>query len=236
MTQPTTAWKFSDYYNAIGERIFNDAAPTGTSLVTCKRYVNEGYQEFLQSHTWKFMYPTASLTLSSGDGEETLPDDFGAIDGAVSWSADSCYPDLIEVSPDEIRRRRASNDYEGIPRFYAISPLLFVTATGQQWEIQIYPKTNADMTLAFQYRRCAALLSGATDYPLGGSLHAITILHAAYMVWEYETRGEAGFNTQRFQRSLERSIILDNDLRPRIVGAGQNTSIQLPIPAIDGVE
>ncbi|RLI71224.1 hypothetical protein DRO91_05870 [Candidatus Heimdallarchaeota archaeon] len=235
MAQPTSAWTFADYYNAVGERVFNDPAPTGSVLDTCKRFVNEGYQIFLQSHNWGFMYPTASLTIAIDDTDTDLPDDFGAMYGKVSRSADDMYDGLEEVTPDEIRRRRALNDVSGIPSLYALSPKEFVPATGQQWEMLIFPKSSAEITLAFQYRRCAALLSGSTDYPLGGALHAMTILQAAYMVWEQEKDATMSIQSQKFEQYLQNSIRIDNDLRPNLLTRPKeiyHSPVSFDIPAM----
>ena len=236
MAQPTSAWTFSDYFNAVGERVFNSAAAVATQRATCKRFVNEGYQKFIQSYEWGFMYPTASLEFSADDTEKTLPENFGAIRGKVSRSAASYYEGLTEVAPDEIRRRRAFDDTSAIPSFYALSPVTFVAGTGQTWEMQIYPKTNANITIAFQYRVMAALLSADADYPLGGALHSLTILHAAYAVWEQEKDATQSIQEAQFQTSLQNSIRIDNDLRPVIVDAGRTKRIYSEIVNIDGVE
>ena len=240
MTQPTTAWIFSDYYNAIGERVFNDSAPTGDILATSKRFINEGYQIFLASNFWTFMYPTASLNIVSGVTETNLPDNFAAIRGIVSRSAASYYPPLQEVASDEIRRRRAQNDVEGIPSLYAISAKTFDEEDGQQWEILTYPKPNSNITLAFQYRVAAALLDGASDYPLGGALHSMTILQFAYAQWEQEKTDEASIEYNRArgpnnpQSMLRLSMTIDNDFRSNIIQAGETRQLYKQQVTLDG--
>ena len=236
MTQPTTSYTFFAFYKRIGERVFNTETPTETDLTDSKRFVNEGYQTFLQSYNWSFMYPTASLTVAADDSEIDLPDNFGAIRGKVSRSADSQYNGLIEVAPDEIRRRRALNDLSSIPFLYALSPKAFVTATGQQWEMLIYPKSESEITLAFQYRVCANLLSADADYPLGGSLHSMTILQFAYAVWEQEKDGTDSIQSKNAQEALQRSIRIDNSFRSSIVNSGRQEQPVRVYPSIAGVE
>ena len=233
MAQPSTAWKFSDFYNRVSQRAFNTSTPTGTNLVEVKRFVNEGYQIFLQSYFWLFLYPTASLDIVADDTATTLPEDFGAIHGMVSRSAASQRLGLEEVSPDEIRRRRAVNDVPSIPFLYALSPVEFVAADGQTWEMLVYPTSDSAITLAFQYRRAANLLDDAADFPLGGALHSMTILQAAYMVWEQEKHGDAQVEEKKFQQRLAASITIDNDLRPNIIQAGRDKHAHVNLTTID---
>ena len=67
-------------------------------------------------------------------------------------------------------------------------------------------------------------------------MHSITILHAAYAVWEQEKDATASIQASRYEKSLQNSIRINNDLRPNTIRAGRRRNLRVPFVSIDGVE
>jgi hypothetical protein len=200
-SQPTTAWTFKTLYDRVVLRL-------GVTSVQAKQYVNDGYQHFIESNDWTFLYEPYSVSVAASDDEIDLPLNFGSLSGTISTSDGIT---LNETSPATISMFRATSDYTGILNYYALAPSY--STAGQKWTMRFYPLPQSATTIYFQYRKLATLLSADGDYPLGGAMHSLTILQAAYMVWEQEKNQNNGLEYQKFQQMLERSIERDNNFR-----------------------
>jgi hypothetical protein len=107
----------------------------------------------------------------------TLPDDFGGMDGPLTYrpGVGGMYGAIPIVSDAMIRSRRQWSDYTGRPRVASIKPVAFVAATGQRWQISFDPIPDGAYILTYPYKAIPASLISDV-YPLGGVFHNETIL------------------------------------------------------------
>jgi len=200
-SQPTTALTFKNLYDRVILRL-------GVTSPQAKQFVNDGYQYFISDNDWTFLYESYSESVVAPDTEIVLPLNFGSISGTVSTSDGIT---LKDTSPSTIAMYRSMSDAVGLMEYYALVPAYSVA--GQTWKMQFYPVPEAATTISFQYRKQANLLSADGDYPLGGGLHTMTILQAAYMIWEQEKNQNNGIEYQKYRQLLETSISRDNNFR-----------------------
>lgn len=188
-------WTFDDYWSRMGLYMRNDSAPTGDAKTLYKQLVNDGYLMFLGEHDWSFLYPAATLSVSSAAEATDLPTGFGWMEEAFCYAPDSGVglTTLDEISWEAMRAMKAAgSDATGPPRYFAIVAKTFVAATGQRHQVMWYPIPAADYTMQYRYRAEAAAMTNDSDYALGGQVHQLTILQAAKAMAEQSKDGAPG--------------------------------------------
>lgn len=161
---------------------------------------------------------TDTITIATS-GRYRLPSDFGQVIDGFSFDTSNSYSPIQPASPQFIRDQWSLiGGATGVPAYWAIQPVTYVTTTGQLWDLLLYPIPQSDFTLYYRYRVNAAELSADADYPIGGAKHALTIQQAALAVAE-KTRGDVdGPQWQHYLKMLASSIERDNDDRPNNLG------------------
>ena len=148
----------------------------------------------------------ATFTMTP-DGTYPLPDDFQEIEEPFSYAASSGYRFLNERTTKQILDMRADSDQSGYPDYYAIEPKAFVAATGQRWQVRVYPTPSNDVTLTYRYKVIAADMTSDGEYPRGGGYHALTIGYMA-LADEELTQGRVAGPYQVIAKDM-----LDEDIR-----------------------
>jgi len=140
-----------------------------------------------------------------------LPDNFGGIEGDLTYAAaDSGWNSVRVISEEQIRRRRMVNRGASYPEVCAIRPKSgFTGANGQRFEILFDPAPNAAYTFSYRAQVLPGQLSESYPYPLGGMAHGETILESCLSVAEQRLNGEAGLHTVKFTKRLTSSISQD---------------------------
>ena len=149
------------------------------------------------------------------EGIYDLPADFGGlVDKPVPvYSTTQERRELQEVTPEEILTDWAEVNTLGTPCKFAVVSKTFTAATGQRWRIMFSPRADEeDRLVRYRYVVIPAKLTDSTViYPLGGAVHAQTILLAALAEWEAR-RSAPGFFEARYQRAFAASIDHDKGI------------------------
>ncbi len=161
---------------------------------------------------------TDTITIAT-TGRYRLPSDFGQVIDGFSFDTSNSYNPIQQASPQRIRDLWSETaGSTGVPIYWAIQPVTYVTTTGQLWDLILYPIPQSDFTLYYRYRVNAAELSADADYPIGGPKHALTVQQAALAIAE-GTRGDVnGPQMQKYKMMLQSSIARDNEDRPSNLG------------------
>jgi hypothetical protein len=144
-----------------------------------------------------------------------LATDFGGLDGGVTYMHTDAYvtPKLELVSPERMHAMWRDDDNDGDPRYYAIAPKEFASATGQRWQLLVYPRPTNTRIVRIPYRVIhSALTDSTTEYFLGGDMHYETIKLAALADVEFMTGRAGGIMAQRYQEAKIQSIDADKSL------------------------
>ena len=158
------------------------------------------------------------------DGNYTLPDDFAEPEGLFSFGPDTGYPPLRWVPADVIRVKRAASASGAIPTLCSLQAVELTAATGQRWELMVWPTPSTLTTLYYQYLRNPAALSADGDYPVGGMRYSPAVMACAYMIWEGEQGRTDGSEAVKAMRLLARAQMTDLRQHPRNLGTNRDNS------------
>jgi hypothetical protein len=159
----------------------------------------------------------------TADGNYRLPDDFGVIDGMITFQAGASQRTAIQITGEQtIRRLRQCGTATGAPRIGAIIAAASDGSAGQRFELMLYPAPAAVYVLNYRYSVLAANLNSSNPYPLGGATHAQTILAAmkaaAENEYDKEVYGGRGPCMADFLSKLAASIGMDRRLDSGYIG------------------
>lgn len=171
-------------------------------------------------HQWSFLNIGSTLTLVADAYQTALPDSFGSLDGEFSYASDSGQGGPVKtVTEQYIRKLREGNASTGAPRYCAIQAIAgTVLAEGQRYQAVWWPTPNSAYVMQYSYSTLPDDLTALLPYPLGGLVHAETILASCLAIIEIETFGEEGVAWNRFMRQMTASIRQDLSLGPQFLG------------------
>jgi len=151
-------------------------------------------------HQWSFLAPLAELDIESAKNSYDLPDDV-----ATSVSEFTSQNGSIPIVPEHRLRSlidRAPSD--GKPQYASLVP------KGKSgWNVVFYPTPNANQTLRYRYTINPEPLSEENSYPVGGKVHADTILQACLSVADEREGKDIGVAFKAFMERLAASINID---------------------------
>lgn len=179
------------------------------------------------SYSWSFLKPTATVTLASGAMSADLPDDFGGVEGEVTFpGAERQLASLRAVGEPAVRHAHALQpDTTGSPVMVAIAPLRGTTLKeGQRHELIFWPVADQEYTVQFCYYIMADALKGNRPYAYGGAVHAETLLESCLAIAEERLDDSRGVHAAKFMERLAASISKDRHHRSQLIGYNADRS------------
>ena len=179
---------------------------TTSSLVGQSGEIKKLKQE--TPHTWSFLKPTKSLPLAADTHTYDLPDDFGEmVDGSIILSTDQ--QPIALVPDEEIRKLQSTAARSGVPKYASISVL---DGRATKYQVTFYPTPDIEYTANVTYDIAPNDLSDQQPIPLGGPMHAETIIEACLAAAEKYLNDTEGLHEKKFLECLARSIVADQNL------------------------
>jgi hypothetical protein len=161
-------------------------------------------------HTWSFLQPVASLSLVSGTSTYDLPADFGEIfEGGFVISGLETGARVHRISDEKLRSLPAKS---GDPAYFSVRPKSSDGVAGQRYEVVFYPTPSVARTATYRYTVAPPGISESNPYPLGGTIHAETVLEACLAELERKLDDTEGPHAKRFYECLASSISADKTL------------------------
>lgn len=150
------------------------------------------------SSAWTLTTETAATYVLYHDGNYDLPDDFGGIEGNITYADESSYKgDIVLVGEGMIRSSRSGSSDSSLssyPTMAAVRPKEQTTmTTGQRFEIMLYPTPDAAYVL--NYRKLIlpqALVDTTLTHPYGGMIHTETIEASCLAIVEMQDADKRG--------------------------------------------
>jgi len=174
------------------------------------------------AYNWSFLYPTTTLALTQSTDTYLLPDDFEAIDGTVGVKTTERAPVNVRVVParDIYQQQAARSGLSSQPLMVAVEPVKGTgPATGQKWQLLVYPPPDQDYTLDIRYKVAPQAPSETRPFVYGGQRHSNTVQAACIAAVEiHRDNITGGPRWQFFIECLKTSISLDRDLKPDLFG------------------
>jgi hypothetical protein len=155
----------------------------------------------------------AGTTYSLLHNDYDLPDTFGALEGPLTFYSQSGKAEIRVVSDARIRvLRQTQKVASNWPTEAAVRPRDTAGATGQRWELMLWPDPDASYFIQYRYIILMnALVSSSSEYPVGGMLHSETLLSACLYSAALEIQHDE--HTQQYEREwkdrLMASVIHD---------------------------
>lgn len=178
------------------------------------------------AHEWSWMRPVRTFSTQDGFGDYQLPSDFGGIEGELTYAAQQAFHVIRVVGEEEIRKYRNGGQSSGRPRFAAVRALNS-GASGQRYELMLWPTPSGQFELTYRYNLNPDALSGANDFPLGGAALAETILQSCRAVADRMFNDTVGSEYQMFLERLKASVSLDRRmLAPERLGFTHDLRVQ----------
>jgi hypothetical protein len=180
-----------------------------------RRFYRPAGPEGSPIYVWSFLHKSASVTLVTTDYDYDLPVDFvNLTEDPVAAAATGGR--LERIPWQDLMAMRARATATGVPYYCSVRPLTPDATTGTRHELLIYPtpaSLQAGWTVNYRYLCAPGELDETNRYPLGGVLHAQTVLDACLAEAELMLLDEPGVHSQKFAESLAASIRLDMEAR-----------------------
>lgn len=178
-----------------------------------------GHQQVMTVHRWSFLEPQAEMTLTADDDTFTMPDDFGGINGKITFAKDQELErqnEIVICPIGQINKelQRPNGTEKRQPIFAALLPVQEAVTNSQKWTMKVWPMPEKDYIINFCYRVIPVALA-SDKYPYGGDLHSETMLASMLCIAEerYTEPVTPGVMRARFIESLKGSIEIDRQLR-----------------------
>lgn len=155
---------------------------------------------------------TAGTSYSLHKDEYDLPDDFARFVASPTYTPSQMYRnELMQVSEEEIRRRRqdSSYGYFDYPSLYAVRSKVNDPTVGTRSEILFWPSVNATAIIDYRYEVRSDVLTTTNKYLWGASDHSETLKDSVLASFEFHLDGQQGPAFQKFMQSLQGSIERD---------------------------
>lgn len=176
------------------------------------------------SYSWSFLKPAATVTLESSGSTVRMPDDFGGLEGPVSFSSGSQSNVWSSLSPTG--EGRLVEAYGRTPTQTGAPLMLSVRALkgtaldrSNRYEMFVFPLADMEYTFSFSYSILADALSSANPFAYGGAYHSETLLESCLCIAEERYNNlPNGVHKSKFVERLRASISDDRRLKPQQLG------------------
>lgn len=158
-------------------------------------------------------------------GRFRLPDNFGGIEGPLTFEPNDGYTPITVRSEKTIRDLRQGGSSSGRPAIIAVRPLPFVATVGQRHEMTAWPTPNTDYVMSYKMIYAHDVVSAANKYVLGGARHSQTIRESCLREAEITLNDEIGIHDAKYKELLADSVANDqNASSPESLGYNSDLS------------
>jgi hypothetical protein len=167
----------------------------------------------------------------AADGTYRLSDDFGgASEDSFTFGTDEAYRTLKRASDAIIRSFYQGGVTSGIPEYGAVRPVAnFTGATGQRFELYVWPTPSQVFTLSFKKLILPDALTSSFPYTYGGMAHSETLIASCLASAEIKLNDEKGVRFVEFIDNLKASIAVDRRNISPWLGYNSDRSVDPPI-------
>ena len=157
-----------------------------------------------------------------------LPAAFGGLVGGLvlisTESPTTSFPPLIVRPSDVVSQYAIADQNPSSPRYVSIVPTDFVGATGQRYEMLLWPEPDLNYAICYRYNvNLDAMVAG--EYHAGGPSSAQTVKQCCLAAAELlESGGATGTYYKLAMQALATGIAHDMTMRPANLGQSQENS------------
>ncbi len=162
-----------------------------------------------RSHYWSFLRPVTALSLIAGIADYDMPDDFGGLNGVLTYPDWTASKPVMIGSESNIRTLRQIRPQTGNPTQAAIRPKQSDGTAEQVFEMIVWPTPESDIELTYRYYVLPKALSDNNPYPYGGPAHSETILESCLSIAEQRLNDQKAIHWEKFLQRLTASVQID---------------------------
>lgn len=168
--------------------------------------------------TWTEDAETESAYVLEHDGSYDLPDDFGGIEGDMTYEVSENKADIRIVGEGMIRSLRRGIIARTWPRHAAVRPKTTDGSTGQRFEMLFEPIPDSVYVLSYRMLILSEALTATIKYHYGGMAHAETVEASCLAIAELQEDEIRGPKFAYFMERLTASIAYDKRTGPDFFG------------------
>lgn len=164
---------------------------------------------------------SAGTSLAFYDFRQALDDDFGRMEGALTYPFGSGYAPLIEWNEGMIRAAAAAGGRTGRPTHYAVRPRTWPSSgtSSNRMEILFWPFPDASYAIEGVQTIIPGTYTGDTDIPIGGAVHSQAIMASCLAVCEqYAVTQQSRYRDQLWPEALRSAVMQDRNGAPTNLG------------------
>ena len=170
-------------------------------------------------HVWSFLSPQANIVLGL-EWEYDLPSDYGGVITDLVWekaTGTGISQPLSTISVERLMSIKAEGGSAvmGPPQYVAIRAKIFDATAQPRYQLLVYPQSGLMAPdagkLYFRYNADPGPLTDTDVYPLGGPVHAETLVASCLSAAERKIHDETGVQHNRFMELLAASVALDQE-------------------------
>ncbi len=218
---------YADLRAAIGHYLGYGRDPAGwtsSQSATVEEVLKRGLRRFYWPppigakeyvHDWSFLTPLATLTLSAGDYDYDLPDDFASLSGPLILDTpDGTGNAIIEHVPERVLlARQKACPMTGPPVYAATRTKAIDYSTFDRYELLVWPTPDKMYVLQYRYTIVPVMIGSNRPNPPGGLVHGQTILEACLAEAEAMVGDKLGIHAQAFLSLLVASVTRDAQMK-----------------------
>ena len=251
MAESTLSMTYSRLLARVGDFLGLGRDSTAWDTDTAARvgdYIRSGYRQFLVpetlgaqfSHEWRFLHPIGTVTTEAGEYAYEMDDDFGGIDGNLTYAADEGFGDIVRISEGQIRSKQQFTTSTGRPTYAAVRwKAAGLDTEGQRAELIFWLTPDDAYVISFPKILLMNELSASYPYPLGGMKYSEVLLELCLAAAELAGDDEQGIHQVRAERLLLAAISQDKTTNtPATLGYNSELSdraSRLPYSRLNGV-
>lgn len=203
-----------------------NSAWTADQLVDFQDIIDNGMRRFywplpgaggegqtVQRYVWSFLAPQKTFDTSAGQAIYPLPGEFTDMaTPGFTFATASGQLNVTRMSDTRLEALQSSNPRSGPPQYYAIQSAKSQEVGTTAYRVIFYPTPDATYSLQYRYGIVPQSLSATNTNPIGGAVHAETILEACLAEADKMFQVENGPHEQRFRDLLAASMLYDKSL------------------------
>ena len=144
-----------------------------------------------------------------------LEDDFGAIEGPITYPPHVSCPPIRLVSEASLRvMRQEGRPIDGRPHSAAVTWVVRPSSSGQRARIEFFPTASATWLLTYRCRILCGELNTTHPYPVGGMEFARLVMAACLAAAESYRHGGQGPRYQEYMAALTPAVAADRRREP----------------------
>lgn len=150
-----------------------------------------------------------TFTLLNTGSSYELPEDFGGLDGPITFTTTDYSLAVTVVTEAMVRRAQQRDDSRGRPQMAAIRPVVHDGKFTQRYDILMWPTPDGKYTLNYRQIVVLSEIDETNLFPPGGATYGELYMAACLALAEQRINDRRGLRFDEFQERLAAMIEVD---------------------------